>query len=106
MRLMKAMPAEDNFYGEQETIREIVPDSLYQLLLPPTDVGYTSKERFCEEIQQFTIQHGYGGFTIYVTLTLVRDILRVTSEYSNILYYGAPQLLKLRNRGSLKRLQL
>ena len=42
----------------------------------------------------------------YVTLTSVRDILRVAAEHSSLLHYGAPRLLKLRNRGSLKRLRL
>ena len=98
MRLMKAMPAEDNFYGEQETIREIVPDSLYQLLLPPTDVGYTSKERFCEEIQQFTIQHGYKDlavrFSLAMRLTVATSLASLCSSTSAAV---APRSIKYLN---------
>ena len=58
-------PNEDDPLGkekdteEEEVAREIVPKGYFKLPLPPTDVGYSSKEHLCEEVQKFAIQHGY-----------------------------------------------
>ena len=46
--------------NSEEGTRERTPEGLYRLTLPPTDVSYTSKERLCEEVQKFAIQHGYA----------------------------------------------
>ena len=56
---------EDDPLGEEENTSEeniahkIIPEGSFKLPLPPTDIGYNSKEHLCEEVQKFAIQHGY-----------------------------------------------
>ena len=41
---------EEEDTGEEDVAREIVPKGSFKLPLPPTDVGYSSKEHLCEEV--------------------------------------------------------
>ena len=46
--------------GKEDIAREIMPKGSFKLPLPPTDIGYSSKEHLCEKVQKFAIQHGYA----------------------------------------------